>query len=562
MGLQVLQGITLKKMFICACAVLEKKKNIINSLNVFPVPDGDTGTNMYLTLKSAIEQIDKLESATAGEVAQSIANGSLMGARGNSGVILSQLFRGFARDLAGKDVVTTREFAVALQEGASTAYKAVMKPVEGTMLTVAWEAARSLAGKAEEEDFEILMKELVDRAEESLEKTPQMLPVLKQAGVVDAGGKGLCAIYEGFFKTVQGNGFELEVANKELELLEEEPVKQQVDSKSLEHSKEEIEFQYCTEFLLNGENLETEEIQELLRDEGDSLLVVGTGDMLRVHIHTNHPGRILEIGLGRGELSQIMIDNMKEQHKAFNETEFMEKGNNPAEEDYDNNQDSAKINEVQVIAVSPGEGLNEIFKSLGVSQIIKGGQTMNPSTEDFLRAINNTPSNKIIILPNNKNIILAAEQSKELTSNEVEVVSSKTIPQGISALMQFNPFEKSVKENASNMKQALAHVKTGKVTYAVKETNFEGINVKNGSIIGFMEDILKIVGEDTEAVALSLIKEMHEKDDEIITLYYGSNIDEEEAKKLSEFLQEQYLECQIEYYRGGQPFYHYFISIE
>jgi len=561
MGLQVLQGITLKKMFICACAVLEKKKNIINSLNVFPVPDGDTGTNMYLTLKSAIEQIDKLESATAGEVAQSIANGSLMGARGNSGVILSQLFRGFARDLAGKDVVTTREFADALQEGAITAYKAVMKPVEGTMLTVAWEAARSLAVKAEEEDFEILMKELVHRAEESLEKTPQMLPVLKQAGVVDAGGKGLCAIYEGFLKTVQGNGFELEVVNIESEFLEEEPVKQ-VDSKSLEHSKEEIEFQYCTEFLLNGENLETEEIQELLRDEGDSLLVVGTGDMLRVHIHTNHPGRILEIGLGRGELSQIMIDNMKEQHKAFNETAFMEKGNNPVEEDHDNNQDSAKINEVQVIAVSPGEGLNEIFKSLGVSQIIKGGQTMNPSTEDFLRAINNTPSNKIIILPNNKNIILAAEQSKELTSNEVEVVSSKTIPQGISALMQFNPFEKSVKENASNMEKALAQVKTGKVTYAVKETNFEGINVKNGSIIGFVEDILKIVGEDSEAVALSLIKEMHEKNDEIITLYYGSNIDEEEAKKLSEFLQEQYLECQIEYYRGGQPFYYYFISIE
>ncbi len=555
MGRQVLDGVTLNKMFIAGSILLNQKKHYIDSLNVFPVPDGDTGTNMSLTLNFAVQQLDTVQENTVGKVANTIAAGSLMGARGNSGVILSQLFRGFSKSLEEKEKITGEEFAKALQEGVKTAYKAVMKPVEGTMLTVAREAADAAFRKAEQgTDFLALMEVFLSQARETLEKTPQLLPVLKQAGVVDAGGEGLCVIYEGFLKSLQGFDFDVEVEE------EAQPVREVLEG-SID---EDITFQYCTELLVKGRELQSEVLQEKLMDQGDSLLVVGEGEILKVHVHTNNPGIVLDICIQFGQLSQIKIDNMKEQHREFVQEETQPEH---SAEPFDAFFPYIKTGEeaepaIQIIAVSPGDGISEIFTSMGVSLIIEGGQTMNPSTEDFLQAIEKSRAEKIIILPNNKNIILAAEQSRDLSPKEVMVVPSKTIPQGISALMACEPVQKEFADNVESMKEALSQVKTGQVTYAVRDSTYEGKAIRNGSVIGLQENNLTVVGDYPEEVVKSVIQRIYEVSDEIITLYYGNNVTEDEAQSLAQKLQEAYPDAEVEYYRGGQPLYYYFISVE
>lgn len=548
MAPDIIEGTTLKQMFTGGLAVLEKEKNTINALNVFPVPDGDTGTNMFLTLSVAVEQLKKENKKTVGEVVRSVADSSLMGARGNSGVILSQLFRGFSKSLSGKEKINVKEFADALQEGVNTAYKAVMKPVEGTMLTVAREAADSAAREAPRGiGFVILLEILLKQAEDTLKKTPDMLPVLKEAGVVDAGGKGLCAIYRGFLKGLQGHGLDVLMEEEK----KEEPVKVLM--------AQDLLYQYCTEFVIRGKDMEIESLKNELSGMGDSLLVVGGGDLIKVHIHTNNPGQVLEAGINYGELSQIKIDNMKEQHREYIKEEP------PMEDQFSSGMSvTNKIDsdEIQIIAVSPGEGISEIFQSLGVAHIIEGGQTMNPSIEDFLQALRKVSSDKVIILPNNKNIILSAEQSKALSSKKIKVIPSKTIPQGISALMHFDPILRELEDNALQMEQALSEIKTGQVTYAIRESTVNGIKIKEGSIIGLEENEVKVVGDNPKEAVISLIKEMFEEDDEIITLYYGKDITEEEAKNTVNRLLEIYPDCQIEYYKGGQPLYYYFLSIE
>ncbi len=555
MGIQALDGGTLKRMFLGGSILLNQRKQMIDSLNVFPVPDGDTGINMSLTLNFAVQQLEQLQDNSVGKVAETIATGSLMGARGNSGVIMSQLFRGFSRGLEEKKEANQDEFSRALQEGVKTAYKAVMKPVEGTMLTVAREAADAAVRQVEKGgDFIFLMEELLRQSRQTLKKTPQMLPVLKQAGVVDAGGEGLCAIYEGFLKALQGYDFESHVIAEEkteIEVLEFLP-------------DEEITFQYCTEFLVKGSDLQSENLQSKLVDQGDSLLVVGEGEVLKVHVHTNNPGIVLDICIGFGELSQIKIDNMKEQKRDFvreethhnhsNDT-FIANLSNTATE----NEESEDI---QIIAVSPGDGISEIFKSMGPTLIIEGGQTMNPSTEDFLQAINKSKAEHIIILPNNKNIILAAEQSRDLSTKEVVVVPSKTIPQGITALMAFDSLQKDINNNVLCMKESLTQVKTGQVTYAVRDSTYDGKAIKNGSVIGLEENTLKIVGKNIEEVVISLIQGLFEDNDEIITLYYGNSVTQEEAESLAQKLQKMFPQSEVEYYQGGQPLYYYFISVE
>ncbi|UNC92768.1 DAK2 domain-containing protein [Candidatus Contubernalis alkaliaceticus] len=555
MGIQVLEGINLKKMFLGGPILLNQKKQFIDSLNVFPVPDGDTGTNMSLTLNFAVQQLEQLEDNSVGKVVETIATGSLMGARGNSGVIMSQLFRGFSRGVGEKKDITPEEFSRALQEGVKTAYKAVMKPVEGTMLTVAREAADAALRKAEMcGDFIPVMEDFLRQARQTLKKTPQMLPVLKQAGVVDAGGEGLCAIYEGFLKALQGYDFDSEVIAEEKTEIEVLQVLK----------NEEIIFQYCTELLVKGSNLQSEELQEKLMDLGDSLLVVGEGEILKVHVHTNNPGRVLDICIGFGELSQIKIDNMKEQKQEFVQEETnLSQDNDKLNNYYPNiNTEREAVGGIQIIAVSPGDGISEIFKSMGPTLIIEGGQTMNPSTEDFLQAIDKSKAEQLIILPNNKNIILAAEQSSKLSTKEVVVVPSKTIPQGITALMAFDSIEKDIDKNVYTMKESLSQVKTGQVTYAVRDSTYEGKAIKNGSVIGLEENTLKIVGQNTEEVVISLIQELFQDGDEIITLYYGKGVTKEEVEQLCQKLQNLFPQSEVEYYLGGQPLYYYFISVE
>ncbi|RQD77836.1 MAG: DAK2 domain-containing protein [Candidatus Syntrophonatronum acetioxidans] len=566
MGLQILKGNTLKKMFYGGAALLKEEKEIINALNVFPVPDGDTGTNMFLTLSYAVEQLNGSDKDRVDEVAMSVAHSSLVGARGNSGVILSQLFRGFSKGLTGKKEVDVKGFAFALQEGVRTAYKAVMKPVEGTMLTVAREAAQK-AIEDDERDFIVFLEKLNEKANMSLERTPELLPVLKESGVVDAGGKGLCIIYEGFLKAIKGYNFDLtEGVEEEVKELERDKVAVKGLTGVMDfHSPPGLRYKYCTEFILKGKNLDSEEIKKKLDKMGDSLLVVGNGSMLKIHIHSNNPGNVLETCLFKGDLSNIKIDNMEEQQqgnrglyqKSEESITLKEKISNDAEVG-----EKFQEQEIQVIAVSPGDGITEIFSSLGVFQVIEGGQTMNPSTDDFLKALEKTDAQKVVLLPNNKNIILAAEQTRNLSPRDIEVVPSTTVPQGICALMRFNPLEKDLKLVAHEMKESLGQVKTGQITFAVRDSTYNDIPIKNGSVIGLRENNLEVVEETPSQTVLSLIESMMGDEDEVITLYFGKDVTEGEAHKLVEELESLYPGVEVECYWGGQPLYYYYISIE
>ena len=552
MGKSTINAELCAKMFLAGAKNLEANKEWINELNVFPVPDGDTGTNMTLTIMSAAKEVAGLETVNMETLAKAISSGSLRGARGNSGVILSQLLRGFTkgiRDTSEIDVITITE---AFQKAVETAYKAVMKPKEGTILTV----AKGFADKATElaltENVE--MEELLDTslkyAEEVLAKTPEMLPVLKEAGVVDSGGQGLIQVLKGAFDAYLG---------KEVDYTIEKPESTGEPAQADTRTEADIKFGYCTEFIIMTkkpmQQAEELKFKAFLESIGDSIVVVADEEIVKVHVHTNDPGVAITRALTYGELSHMKIDNMREEHR--------EKLIKDAEK-----QEAAQVKpamphkEVGFISVSIGDGIGEIFKGLGVDYLIEGGQTMNPSTEDMLNAIAEVNADTIFIFPNNKNIILAANQAQALTEDKkIIVIPTKTVPQGIAAIISFDPTA-SAEDNKENMKEALSMVKTGQITYAVRDTHIDDKEIKEGNIMGIGDDSILAVGEDIAEITKETIDLMADEESELISVYYGEDITEEDANALGEELQEKYPDCEVEVYEGGQPIYYYVVSVE
>ncbi len=540
-----IDGIQLRNMFLSGANNLENNKGIVNSLNVFPVPDGDTGTNMSLTMHLAVKEIIAVKSIEIQSVANAAANGSLMGARGNSGVILSQIWRGFAKALKNQKSMDAGLLANALMEGSNTAYKAIMKPTEGTILTVIRETAEYAMKVSDNfQDNVLFLEEIIEKANNVLRRTPEMLQVLKNAGVVDAGGKGLIYIFEGMYQYLKtGEMIELKAAAEAEE--HDRPV----------FKEEEIVFGYCTEFFIKGRKLGLEKFRDEILPIGDSLLVVGDENLLKVHIHTNNPGRVLEMAIAHGELSSIKIDNMREQHSEllFNEEEYK-----AAEE---TEHAPKPMERYGTIAVAMGEGISSIFKDLGANEIIEGGQTMNPSTEDILNSVNKINAETIYIFPNNSNIILAANQAKSMSDKNVIVAATKSIPQGISALMALN-HDKEIEENNKKIEKAIANVKSGLVTYAVRNSNYDGINIEEGNVLGMVEGKISGVGNDILEVSHKVLDDMVDEDSSLISIYYGSEVNEDEALKLKEEIGELYNNCEIELHFGGQPLYYYILSVE
>nr|WP_204487364.1 DAK2 domain-containing protein [Caldicoprobacter guelmensis] len=539
----------MKEMILSATQFLDKHKQAVNALNVFPVPDGDTGTNMSLTMLAAAKEVQGARSDSMAEVVNALASGALKGARGNSGVILSQLFRGFARALQGHQKVTTSDYAEALQAGVDTAYKAVMKPVEGTMLTIARvtaEEARKIART--HKDFNEFYKEIIKVAKNVLDKTPEMLPVLKQAGVVDAGGMGLLYIMIGASRALKG-AFELDSVAVVDEAYSAAP-------KIEMQPQEDIEYGYCTEFLIKNlypyvEEGDEENLKERLNKLGDSVLVIRDGSIIKVHVHTNMPGKALQLGLRYGELSSIKIDNMREQHRHINE--IGREGSKP--------EDDAVEKQFGVIAVAMGEGISSIFKDLAVDFVVEGGQTMNPSIDDLLRAVERVKAKEIFILPNNSNIILSASQVQQISDKKVYVIPSKSIPQGIAAMLAFNP-DMDAETNVQRMTEALSSVKTGQVTYAVRDSSFDGMSIQKGDILGLIDGKISVVGKDINEVTKGLINNMITEDSEIVTLYYGEQVSAQDAQSVADFVSSQYPDVEVEVHFGGQPLYYYIISVE
>ncbi|SHJ58571.1 hypothetical protein SAMN02744037_00387 [Tepidibacter formicigenes DSM 15518] len=541
MKIEYVDGKLLKDMLISGANNLENHKGLVDKLNVFPVPDGDTGTNMSLTLASAVREILKSSSDNIKDIGKAASKGSLMGARGNSGVILSQLLRGFSKSIEGKDKLNTIDLANALKEGSDTAYRAVIKPIEGTILTVARETSEYAVKIAKKEkDIKRFFEKLIDKANKSLDKTPELLKALKEAGVVDSGGKGLVVIYEGAYRALIG-----ESIKKDNYALDKE------FNKEANISTENIKFAYCTEFILESNKITSDKMKEIVEKYGDSLVVVGDDSLIKIHIHTNNPGLVLEEAIKYGQLNKIKIDNMKVQH----ENRLIEEYNEKVEEE------SKEMKKYGFIATAMGKGLASIFKDFGVDYVIEGGQTMNPSTEDFIEGINNINAENIIILPNNSNVIMAANQAKEISNKNIIVIPCKTTPQGFSALLAFNP-EADYVSNERAMKYALSNVKTGQVTFAVRDTNINGVDIKEGDIIGIGEGEIKKSGKDKKEVTLSLIEELVDEDSEIITLFYGEEIDEESANEIKDIIEEKYDYLDVELYYGGQPLYYYIVSVE
>lgn len=539
----------LSRMFLSGAKNLEAKKEWINELNVFPVPDGDTGTNMTLTIMSAASEVSALSDPTMKTLAKAISSGSLRGARGNSGVILSQLLRGFTRVIEKADKVDAPTFARAFEKGVETAYKAVMKPKEGTILTVARGAAEKAMEIAEDcENLETFFADVIAEAEAVLARTPEMLPVLKEAGVVDSGGQGLLEVLKGAFDGYLG---------KEIDLTFEKP-KSGVSVKPVSAEESDIKFGYCTEFIimLEKEFPEKEEhaFKEYLMSIGDSLVVVADDEIVKVHVHTNDPGQAIQKALTYGQLSNMKIDNMRLEHheKVIKEAEKMaaqQAAQEPAKE-------------VGFISVSVGDGMGQIFRELGADYLIEGGQTMNPSTEDVLQAIAHVNADNIFIFPNNKNIILAANQARDLTEDKnIIVIPTKTIPQGITALISYVP-DKTVEQNTEEMMEAMKHVKTGQITYAVRDTKIDDKEIRQGDIMGIGDHGMLAVGKEIEDTAVATVQEMADEDCEIISIYYGSDVTAEDAEQLAARLEELYPDFDVELNEGGQPIYYYVVSVE
>ena len=553
----VIDAALLKKMFLAGAQGLESKKEWINELNVFPVPDGDTGTNMTLTIMSAAKEVQAIENPEMAALAKAISSGSLRGARGNSGVILSQLLRGFTKEIKTVEEITTAVLAKAFQRATETAYKAVMKPKEGTILTV----AKGMADKAAElcdstEDMEIFLKEVIAYGDEVLEQTPEMLPVLKQAGVVDSGGQGLMQALKGAY-----DGF----LGKEVSLNVEAPATGSVASAAGAAMDDvEIKYGYCTEFIINLENHYDEkteqEFKAFLESIGDSIVLVSDDGLVKVHVHTNDPGLAIQRALTYGSLSRMKIDNMREEHqeKLIKNAEKLAAEQKAEEE----KKKEEPRKEVGFIAVSIGEGLNEIFRGLNVDYLIEGGQTMNPSTEDMLTAIDQVNADTIYIFPNNKNIILAAEQAMHLTEDKkIVVIPSKTVPQGITAIINFIP-ELSAEENRETMIREMARVKTGQVTYAVRDTSLDGFEIHEGDIMGIGDHGILAEGTEVEQTALELLNAMLDEESELISIYFGQDVEEAAAEQFLAKAEEAHPDVDIELHFGGQPIYYYVISVE
>ena len=545
----------LAKMFLAGAKNLESKKEWINDLNVFPVPDGDTGTKMTLTIMSAAKYVVSMENPDMASLCKAKSSGSLRGARGNSGVILSQLFRGFTKSIRDKSELNIPVFADAFEKAVETAYKAVMKPKEGTILTVAKGAATKARELANEgcDDLALFFDEVIKYADEVLEQTPEMLPVLKQAGVVDSGGQGLMQVLKGAYDAFLGKEIDLTISA----VTHTSPVKANVDVQA----DMEIKFGYCTEFIImlnRNFNIKNEmDFKEYLESIGDSIVVVADDDVVKVHVHTNDPGLAIQKALKYGALSNLKIDNMRLEHQ-----EKLFKAGQAFAEQAPAKEDSMPHKEVGFIAVSVGEGMNEIFKGLGADYIIEGGQTMNPSTEDMLNAIDKVNADTVFILPNNKNIILAANQAQMMVEDKkIVVVPTQTVPQGITAIINYVP-DMTADENAETMKQEIGNVKTGQVTYAVRDTVIDDKEIKQGDYMGIGDAGILSVGSDVSDVTYQMVREMMNEDLELISVYYGADVTEDAAELLKGRIAEAFPSCDIELQYGGQPIYYYIISAE
>lgn len=554
MGIKTIDTSMLQKMFLAGAANLEAKKEFINELNVFPVPDGDTGTNMTLTIMSAAKEVSSLEKADMTSIAKAISSGSLRGARGNSGVILSQLLRGFTKEIRDHKEIDVPLLAKACERATATAYKAVMKPKEGTILTVAKGIAQKAAELAETtDDLEVFLPEVIAHAREVLEKTPEMLPVLKEAGVVDSGGQGLLEVLNGAYDAFQGKEIDYSAIESGSAVKVVKPGAQ---------AEADIKFGYCTEFIIMTEKEFTEkdetEFKAYLESIGDSIVCVADDDIVKIHVHTNDPGLAIQKALTYGQLSRMKIDNMREEHQ--------EKLIRDAEKVAAQQKQEAKKKEprkpVGFIAVSIGEGMNEIFRELGVDYIIEGGQTMNPSTEDMLNAIDQVNAEHIFILPNNKNIILAANQAQTLTKDkDIIVIPTKTVPQGITAIINYMP-EADVDSNIEAMKEGIENVKTGQVTYAVRDTHIDDKEIHEGDIMGIGDAGILAVGQSVEQTAKEMLSKMADEDTELISLYYGQDVLEEDAVRFAEEVEGLYPDVDVDLHSGGQPIYYYVMSVE
>ncbi|TGB04883.1 DAK2 domain-containing protein [Halobacillus salinus] len=555
MTLQTIDGQKLAEMILQGAHHLTKNSQMIDALNVFPVPDGDTGTNMNLSMTSGAEEVKTVSENHAGTVAQAFSKGLLMGARGNSGVILSQIFRGFGKAMEDKGTLTTKDLSEGFQGGVTTAYKAVMKPVEGTILTVAKDAAEASVELAEQnEDIIAFMEGVVAAAKESLKRTPELLPVLKEVGVVDSGGQGLLTIYEGFLANLKGE-----------ELPDIDETVSMDDMVNAEHHKlaqdfmntEDIEFGYCTEFMVKFEDDKLQEnpysderFREELSQLGDSLLVVSDEELVKVHVHAEKPGEAFNLGQQYGSLIKMKVENMREQHTSIVGQKKDVKKKPEAKAEYG------------IVTVSMGDGIKKLFESLGANVVIQGGQTMNPSTQDLSEAIKEAHANKVIILPNNKNIIMAADQAAEIAEVEVSVVKTKTIPQGMSAMLGFNP-EADLETNTNEMTSLMQEVKTGQITYAVRDTQIEGLTIEKGHYMGIANGKISATDKDQLSAAKALLNQLIDEDeDEIITILVGEDVEEKEVAELEAYIEETFEDLEVEVHQGGQPIYSYIFSVE
>ena len=555
MSVQTIDAKMLQKMFLAGAKGLEAKKEYINELNVFPVPDGDTGTNMTMTIMAAAKDVANLQNLTLTELGKAISSGSLRGARGNSGVIMSQIFRGFVKELKGLDIIDVTALGNGVQHAAETAYKAVMKPKEGTILTVAKAGAdksMDLLVNGDTDDIIKFCDEVAAEMEGALLQTPELLPVLKQAGVVDSGGEGLMTFIRGALDALKGKATDFTVNTG---------TATRVVNGSVGASEEEdIRFGYCTEFIImleRGEDVVESQLKEYLQKIGDCVVVVADDDIVKVHVHTNDPGLAIQKALTYGSLTSMKIDNMREEHqeKVIRDAQKVaESASAPKKEE--------PRKENGFIAVAAGDGLADIFRDLGVDYVIEGGQTMNPSTDDVLSAIEQVNAENIFVLPNNGNIILAANQAKNLTEDkEVYVVPSKNIPQGIAAMISFVS-GRSAAENAESMKEEMQLIKSGQVTYAVRDTNMDGKDIKQGDFMGLTDKTIVSVGSDLQGTAKELIESLLDEDSELVSLYYGSDATKEQAEQLAEDIENTHEDVEVEVQYGGQPVYSYFISVE
>lgn len=531
---------------------LSNNADFVDSLNVFPVPDGDTGTNMNLSMSSGAAEVKSQDSAHIGEVGKVFSKGLLMGARGNSGVILSQLFRGFSKSIENESEIDAKQFSKAFQSGVNTAYKAVMKPVEGTILTVARVAGEAAMNSSEStDDIITIMEAVIEQGQKALDNTPNQLPVLKEVGVVDSGGQGLMFVYEGFLATLKGEKIE---PNKE-KVNTDEFINEDHDFGGVMNT-EDIVFGYCTEIMVrfgkDKKPFNEEQFREDMSQFGDSLLVISDDEIVKIHVHSETPGEVLSYGSQYGELIKIKIENMREQHR-----EVLRKS---ADKKIKQEQQQEAV-DTAIITISMGEGITKLFKSLGATHVISGGQTMNPSTEDIVKVVKQSGCKNAIILPNNKNIIMAAEQVEHLVDIPVAVVTSKTVSQGLSAMLNLN-LEQSIEENKAQMEEAMSFVKSGSVTYAVRDTNIDGITIKKGEYMGIHESSIKVSDADHLSVSKKLIDEMIDEDSEILTIIKGEDASDDEVAQLESYVEENYEEVEVEVHQGDQPIYSFLFSVE